>query len=142
MLAIWESYVAVIFHHDAVTARRLGAQARALAGSLGEVDLEMLAQASLGFATVCEGNVAEGMRLLDEATAAAVGGEMTDPDAIVATCCYLISACERVRDYDRAGQWCNRAIRLAERWSVPLHVRVLPDSLRGCADLAGRVARG
>ncbi len=117
MLAIWESYVAVIFRHDTVTARRLGAQARALAGSLGEVDLEMLAQASLGFATVCEGNVAEGMRLLDEATAAAVGGEMTDPDAIVTTCCYLISACERVRDYDRAGQWCNRAIRLAERWS-------------------------
>ena len=59
MLAIWESYVAVIFHHDTVTARRLGAR-RALAGSLGEVDLEMLAQASLGFATVCEGNVAEG----------------------------------------------------------------------------------
>jgi ATP/maltotriose-dependent transcriptional regulator MalT len=88
-----------------------------LAGSLGEVDLEMLAQASLGFATVCEGNIAEGMRLLDEATAAAVGGEMTDPDAIVTTCCYLISACERVRDYDRAGQWCDRAIRLADRWS-------------------------
>ena len=117
MLAIWESYVAVIFRHDTATARRLGAEARALAGSLGEVDLEMLAQASLGFATVCEGNVAEGMRLLDEATAAAVGGEMTDPDAIVTTCCYLISACERVRDYDRAGQWCDRAIRLADRWS-------------------------
>ena len=117
MLAIWESYVAVIFHHDTATARRLGAAARALAGSLGEVDLEMLAQASLGFATVCEGNIAEGMRLLDEATAAAVGGEMTDPDAIVTTCCYLISACERVRDYDRAGQWCDRAIRLADRWS-------------------------
>ena len=117
MLAIWESYVAVIFRHDTVTARRLGAEARALAGSLGEVDLEMLAQASLGFATVCEGNIAEGMRLLDEATAAAVGGEMTDPDAIVTTCCYLISACERVRDYDRAGQWCDRAIRLADRWS-------------------------
>jgi ATP/maltotriose-dependent transcriptional regulator MalT len=117
MLAIWESYVAVIFRHDTVTARRLGAEARALAGSLGEVDLEMLAQASLGFAMVCEGNIAEGMRLLDEATAAAVGGEMTDPDAIVTTCCYLIYACERVRDYDRAGQWCDRAIRLADRWS-------------------------
>jgi DNA-binding NarL/FixJ family response regulator len=117
MLAIWESYVAVIFRHDTVTARRLGAHARALAGSLGEVDLEMLAQASLGFAMVCEGDIAEGMRLLDEATAAAVGGEMTDPDAIVTTCCYLISACERVRDYDRAGQWCDRAIRLADRWS-------------------------
>ena len=117
MLAIWESYVAVIFRHDTVTARRLGAQARDLAGSLGAIDLEMLAQASLGFATVCEGDIAEGMRLLDEATAAAVAGEMTDPDAIVTTCCYLISACERVRDYDRAAQWCDRAIRLADRWS-------------------------
>ena len=56
MLAIWESYVAVIFHHDTATARQLGAEARALAGSLGVIDLEMLAQASLGFATVCEGN--------------------------------------------------------------------------------------
>jgi LuxR family transcriptional regulator, maltose regulon positive regulatory protein len=117
LLAIWESYVAVVFRHDTVTARQLGAKARALAGSLGVIDLEMLGQASLGFATVCEGDVAEGMRLLDEATAAAVGGEMTDPDAIVTTCCYMISACERVRDYERAGQWCSRAIRLADRWS-------------------------
>jgi LuxR family transcriptional regulator, maltose regulon positive regulatory protein len=117
VLAIWESYVAIIFHHDTATARQLGAQARALAESLGIIDLEMLAQASLGFATVCEGDIAEGMRLLDEATAAAVAGEMTDPDAIVTTCCYLISACERVRDYDRAAQWCDRAIRLADRWS-------------------------
>jgi len=117
VLAIWESYVAVIFHHDTTTARQLGAQARALAESLGIIDLEMLAQASLGFATVCEGDIAEGMRLLDEATTAAVAGEMTDPDAIVTTCCYLINACERVRDYDRAAQWCDRAIRLADRWS-------------------------
>jgi ATP/maltotriose-dependent transcriptional regulator MalT len=117
MLAIWESYVAAVFEHDTAAARRLGAQARAVAGSLGEVDLEMLAQSSLGYATVCEGDVAEGMRLLDEATAAAVAGEMTDPDAIVTTCCYLISACERVRDYDRAAQWCERAMRLADRWS-------------------------
>jgi DNA-binding NarL/FixJ family response regulator len=117
MLAIWESYVAAVFAHDTAAARRLGAQARALASALGAVDLEMLAQASLGFATVCEGDITEGMRLLDEATAAAVAGEMTDPDAIVTTCCYLISACERVRDYDRAAQWCERAMRLADRWS-------------------------
>jgi LuxR family transcriptional regulator, maltose regulon positive regulatory protein len=117
MLAIWESYVAVIFQHDTAAARHLGTKAQTIAASLGAVDLEMLAQASLGFATVCEGDVPEGMRLLDEATAAAVGGEMTDPDAIVTTCCYLISACERVRDYDRAAQWCDRAIRLADRWS-------------------------
>jgi ATP/maltotriose-dependent transcriptional regulator MalT len=117
MLGIWESYVTVVFHHDTGTARVLSAKARALANDLGLVDLEMLAQAALGFATVCEGDIAEGLRLLDEAATVAVAGEMTDPEAIVTTCCYLISACERIRDYDRAAQWCDRAIRLAERWS-------------------------
>jgi ATP/maltotriose-dependent transcriptional regulator MalT len=117
MLGVWESYVAAVFHHDTIAARQLAARAREIASTLGAVDLEMLAQASLGFATVCEGDVERGMELLDEATAAAVAGEMTDPDAIVTTCCYLISACERVRDYDRAAQWCDRAIRLADRWS-------------------------
>jgi DNA-binding NarL/FixJ family response regulator len=117
MLAIWESYVAVVFRHDTVAARQLGAQAQAIAAALGDVDLEMLAQASLGYATVCEGDVERGMGLLDEATAAAVAGEMRDPDAIVTTCCYLISACERVRDYDRAAQWCERAMALSTRWS-------------------------
>lgn len=117
LLAIWESYVAVTFRHDTVTARALGAQAREVGRALGAIDLEMLGQASLGFATVCEGEVERGMHLLDEATAAAIAGEMTDPDAIVTTCCYLISACERVRDYDRAAQWCEQAMRLADRWS-------------------------
>lgn len=117
MLGIWESYVVAVFARDTATARQLGERARGLANSLGALDLEMLAQASLGFATVCEGDVTEGMRLLDEAVAAAVAGEMSDPDAIVTTCCYLISACERVHDYDRAAQWCRRAMQLADRWS-------------------------
>ena len=78
------------------------------------------------------------MRLLDEATAAAVAGEMTDPDAIVTTCCYLISACERVRDYDRAAQWCDRAIQLADRWSYRFMFAYC-QSLRRRADLARRV---
>jgi hypothetical protein len=117
MLAIWESYVAAVFRYDTVAARRLATRARDIAAGLGAVDLEMLAQASLGYATVCAGDIERGMRLLDEATAAAVAGEMHDPDAIVTTCCYLISACERVRDYDRAAQWCHQAIALSTRWS-------------------------
>jgi hypothetical protein len=89
MLGIWESYVFAVFRHDTVAARQRGEEARAVARALGEIDLEMLAQAALGFAAVCEGEIEQGMRLLDEATAAAVAGDMTDPDAIVTTCCYL-----------------------------------------------------
>src|SRR5262249_5879053 len=27
-------------------------------------------------------------------------------------------ACERVRDFERAGQWCERVVRMAEGWNV------------------------
>jgi ATP/maltotriose-dependent transcriptional regulator MalT len=56
------------------------------------------------------------MSRLDEATATAVSGEVTDPNAIGTACCYLIHACERVRDYSRAAQWCERVKELCRRW--------------------------
>jgi tetratricopeptide (TPR) repeat protein len=41
--------------------------------------------------------------------------------AISHSCCYLIFACERVRDFDRAGQWCERLAEFCERYgSKPL----------------------
>jgi DNA-binding NarL/FixJ family response regulator len=116
-LAVWEGYVTLVVDHDTARARRLGAEATALARSLGLLDLEMLGQALHGLALVSAGEVAAGMPLLDEATAAATAGEMTDLDAIVTTCCFLIAACEQVRDYDRAAQWCRQAMQIATRWS-------------------------
>ncbi len=41
---------------------------------------------------------------------------MTDPDAMTLSCCYLIYACERVRDHDRAAQWCDHLRQIAVRW--------------------------
>ena len=74
-----------------------------------------------GLALVSEGKVEDGMRKLDEATAAAIGGEMHNSTAIGSTCCCLIFACERVFDYDRALQWCERLKDYCERISyVPL----------------------
>src|SRR4030095_10864833 len=32
------------------------------------------------------------------------------------TCCFLIEGCQRIRDYERAGQWCNKVKELAQRW--------------------------
>jgi DNA-binding NarL/FixJ family response regulator len=43
---------------------------------------------------------------------------MRDPVAIGFSCCYLIFACERVRDFERAGEWCERVVRMAEGWNV------------------------
>jgi len=48
------------------------------------------------------------MRRLDEATTVALQGEARLLYCVAWACCYLISACERVRDYERAAQWCAR----------------------------------
>ncbi|HEY7693316.1 MAG TPA: LuxR C-terminal-related transcriptional regulator [Gaiellaceae bacterium] len=103
---------------DAALARERCAEAEALGRELGDVDLEMTATALDGLARVSQGAIAEGMARLDEATAAATAGEMRDPVAIGFSCCYLIFACERVRDLERAGQWCERVARMAEGWNV------------------------
>ena len=45
---------------------------------------------------------------------------MTDLDARVQVCCYLIYACERVRDHDRAAQWCAYMKDMTTRWKYPM----------------------
>jgi DNA-binding CsgD family transcriptional regulator len=82
------------------------------------IDLEMLGRALQGFALVSSGAVNEGMRILDEVNAAVVAGELTDLIAIGLSCCYLIAACDRVRDYDRAAQWCARLKAFCAKWGL------------------------
>ena len=79
----------------------------------------MLALALGGAALVAEGEIADGMRRLDEATAAATGGEMRDVDLIGQTWCFMIYGCERVRDFDRAGQWYTRMREFCSRTRLP-----------------------
>jgi LuxR family maltose regulon positive regulatory protein len=103
---------------DAARARKRCAEAEALGRELADVDLEMTAVALDGLARVSQGEIAAGMAQLDEATAAATAGDMRDPMAIGFSCCYLIFACERVRDFDRAGQWCERVAEMADGWNI------------------------
>ena len=49
------------------------------------------------------------MELLDEATATATSGEVTNLEVIPGVCCFMITSCERIRDFDRAAEWCDRA---------------------------------
>ena len=102
---------------DAALARERCVEARALARELDDIDLEMTALALGGLVRVGQGEVAEGMADLDEATAAATAGEMRDHFAIGFSCCYLIFACELVRDFQRAGEWCERLARIATSWN-------------------------
>src|SRR6266545_4563250 len=100
-------YVATV-DGDPAKAKVLALQARELGRQLGVVSLEMFALAVEGLALVNEGEVADGMGCLDEATAAALAGEFEEIVAAGWTFCFLLNACERVRDYERAAEWCRK----------------------------------
>ena len=107
-LAIHEGHIAVALDEDTAKARRLAASAVELGRKFGAPELEMLGLGLEGRALVSEGDLEEGMRRLDEATTVALTGEARLLYCVAWACCYLISACERVRDYERAAQWCSR----------------------------------
>ena len=78
----------------------------------------MLGVSVQGLSLVASGAISEGMRRLDEVNAAIVAGELKDLVAIALACCYMIAACERVRDYDRAVQWCARLKVFCAKWGL------------------------
>ena len=97
-------------------ARHHALEAVEAARAAGSRDFELLGQAVEGAAQVSAGQVVEGMRRLDGVSAAIIAGEVTDRVAIGLSGCYLIAACDRVRDYDRAAQWCARIKAYCTRW--------------------------
>jgi ATP/maltotriose-dependent transcriptional regulator MalT len=103
---------------DCDAALRLGTEARELGRALDLVALEMMGLATEGLALVEQGEVRPGMRCLDEASAAALGGEYEEDFPVCWTCCYVIYACERVRDYERAAQWCRKVDEYTERRGI------------------------
>ncbi len=89
-------------------ALQLAEESLHLSGRLNNVEGVMIAKAFIGFISVTEGKISEGMKLLDEATILATTATSIDYNLITVTCCFLIDACARVRDYERAGQWCRQ----------------------------------
>ena len=97
-------------------ARRLAAFAAELGRRFAVPDLEILGLALEGAVLVASADVAEGMRYLDESTAAALEDEATIPISGAWACCLLVGACTAVLDFERAGQWCDRIAEFAERY--------------------------
>jgi LuxR family transcriptional regulator, maltose regulon positive regulatory protein len=118
-LAIREAEIAYLLENDLVSAQRLAHQALDIGRAIGDADVELSALALEGMALTSDGSVAEGIRMLDEASAAAVAGEISQLWAVGRACCYTITACERVRDFERAAQWSTRMIEFGERWRIP-----------------------
>ncbi len=115
-LALREGEFAFLLGNDIAATRRFAERARSIGTALAVPDIEFSALGLEGLALASQGNIADGIRLLDEASAAAMAGEMSELWAAGRTCCYMITACERVRDLERAYQWSQRMLEFAKRW--------------------------
>ena len=102
---------------DLDTAAVAGRRALELGTSFGIPDLQAMGLHLEGRALVAKGRVEEGMALLDEATAAAVSGELS-PQVTGRVYCSTVSACWGVADYRRASEWADAAERWCRRRSI------------------------
>jgi class 3 adenylate cyclase len=83
----------------------------------GDRDLQAYGLLLQGKALVSKGQVKEGLALLDEATVAAVSGEI-GPYASGIIYCVAISSTSKLADYQRAGEWTEASRRWCERQSI------------------------
>jgi LuxR family transcriptional regulator, maltose regulon positive regulatory protein len=135
-LAVHEA--SMIVDEDTQTARRLAAEAVEIGRRFGVPELEMVGLGLEGVALVSEGDLAAGMQRLDEATAAALSDDAEILVCVAWACCYLIAACEQVRDYDRAGEWCERVSEFCERHAIALPLGVCRANHAGVLTWQGR----
>ena len=83
----------------------------------GERNLMALGLHDKGTILVHKGQVDEGLALLDEATVAAVSGEL-EPYPTAVIYCGMIAACRDLGEFGRAGDWTEAAKRWCERQSI------------------------
>jgi ATP/maltotriose-dependent transcriptional regulator MalT len=117
-LAARAAVFALLDDGDPEAAEPLASEAIRVGHAIGAIDYEMLGRALHGFALVTLGRVSQGLRELDEVSAAILAGELTDRLLIGLAGCYLIGACDRVRDHGRAVQWCDRIKQHSRKWGL------------------------
>ena len=82
-------------------------RAMAIARANGSGDLEVFALSLLGRAEVDAGRRDEGMRLLEEAMAAASSGRVRNLHTLGEAYCNLIMACTNAGEWEQAAEWCE-----------------------------------
>jgi len=98
-------------------ALELADRAVAIAGRSSNADLRAWSLAHIGEMKIASGDTPRGIEMLEEASVAAVNGELT-PFTSGVTACRLISACRDLSDYRRASEWIEATERYCRRESV------------------------
>ena len=83
----------------------------------GDRSLEVRGTQRRGIALIEKGELEAGRALLDEASAAAVSGEL-DPYSTLTVYCNTIGTCRDLSDYARAGEWAETASQWCESQSA------------------------
>jgi class 3 adenylate cyclase len=96
---------------------QVGERAVDIGARFGDPDLQALALMYQGMAMVGRGDVEDGLALLDEATVAAVSGELA-PNVTGMVYCNMISTCQELAEYRRAGEWTTAAKRWCDRQAI------------------------
>jgi class 3 adenylate cyclase len=110
---------------DFDTATRELGRAHELGAGFGDRSLEAMALVFEGTVLVATGQVDQGLALLDEATAAAVSGEL-QPLATGVVYCVTIDSCQALGDCGRAAEWTDAA----NRWCDRLDITGFPGACR------------
>ena len=90
--------------------------------------------AQLGLSEVSLGEVDRGLSRLDEAMAAATGGESATLETFADVCCTLMLACELAGDVERPQQWSQVFDGFVRKYD---HVSLLAFCRTCCADQVG-----
>ena len=114
----FDGHLAIFREHRPAHALARAEEAADTARALGDVGLEMTAVALQGLALSTLGEVARGTALLDEACASVMAGETENPLLGSLILCYVVAACDRTRDFERADAWCRAMTDLCTRWSI------------------------
>ncbi|HET9519968.1 MAG TPA: adenylate/guanylate cyclase domain-containing protein [Candidatus Limnocylindrales bacterium] len=102
---------------DLDAALTLAERAVAIGTAAADPDLRAYAQSNLGALKIASGATTDGFALMEEASIAAVNGELS-PFTSGVTACRMIGACRDLTDYRRASEWIEATEKYCTRQSL------------------------